>query len=54
MQTDVLMWGLFMSSSMKAATHIGSNYTRNLEVYKNTKFEEIQILYHSEVDVGPF
>ena len=29
-----LIWGLFMSSSMKAAVHLGPNYTENLEVYK--------------------
>ena len=46
-----------MSSSMKAAIHLGQNYLANLEVYKNTNFEEIQslvnitqklILEHSE------
>ena len=45
MKTDVLMWALFMSSSMKAATHLGPKYIENLEVYKNTNFEEIQILF---------
>ena len=42
---------------MKAATNLGPNYVANLEVYKNTNFEEIQslsnvtqklILEHSE------
>ena len=46
-----------MSSSMKAATHFGPDYLANLEVYKNTNFEEIEsllnitptvILEHSE------
>ena len=31
-----------MSSTMKAAIHIGPNHTQNLEIYKNAKFEEIQ------------
>ena len=34
-----------MSSAMKAAIHLGPNYTKNLEVYKNTNFEEIQSLF---------
>ena len=46
-----------MSSSMKAAIHLGSNYLANFEVHKNANFEEIQsffiiteklILEHSE------
>ena len=32
--------GIFMSSSMKAAIHLGPNCLANLEVYKNTNFEE--------------
>ena len=55
--TSVLIWGLFTSSSMKAATHLGPNYKDNLEVYKNTNFENIRnwfntkqklVLEHSE------
>ena len=44
MKTNVLMWGSFMSSSLKAAIHRGPNYLANLEVYKNTNFEDIQSL----------
>ena len=33
--------GLSMSSSTKAAIHLGSNCTENLAVYKNTDIEEI-------------
>ena len=44
-KTNALMWGLFMSSTMKAAIHLGPNYTENLKVYKNTNFEEIQNLF---------
>ena len=40
-KTNVLMWRKFRSSSMKAAIHLGPNYLSNLEVYKNTNFEEI-------------
>ena len=57
LKTNVLIWGMFMSSSMNAAIHHGPNYLANLEVYKNTNFEETQslssitqklILEHSE------
>ena len=34
-----------MSSSMKAAIHLGSNYLANFEVHKNANFEEIQSLF---------
>ena len=30
-----------MSSSMKAAIHLGPNDLTNSEIYKNTKFKEI-------------
>ena len=29
---------------MKAAIHLGPNYLSNSEIYKNTKFEEIECL----------
>ena len=35
-----------MSSSIKAAIHLGPNYLANLEVYKNTNFKEIQSLFN--------
>ena len=47
-----------MSSSMKADIHLGPNSKSNLEIYKNTKFEEIEycfnisqklVMEHSEV-----
>ena len=34
-----------MSSSMEAAILLGPNYVENLEVYKNTDFEETQNLF---------
>ena len=34
-----------MSGSMKAATHMGPDYIDNLEIYKNTNFEELQNLF---------
>ena len=30
---------------MKAAIHLGQNYVANLEVYRNTNFEELQNLF---------
>ena len=39
-KTNVLSWGLFLATSMKAAIHLGPDFLTNSEVYKNTKFEE--------------
>ena len=46
LKTNVLIWRMFMSSSRKAAIHLGPNYLANLEVYKNTNFEEVQSLFN--------
>ena len=35
-----------MSSSMKAAIHLGLNYAEDLETYKNMNFEQIQNLFN--------
>ena len=35
-----------MSSSMKAAIHLGPHYLANLEVHKDTNIEEIQSLFN--------
>ena len=40
-----MKWGLFMSSSMRAAIHLEQNYERNLETYKSTDFEQIENLF---------
>ena len=43
LKTNVLIWGLFLSTTMKAAIHLGPKLTlKNLGVYRNTNFEEIQ------------
>ena len=34
-----------MTSTMKAAVHLGPNYTKHVEMYKKAKFEEIQNLF---------
>ena len=44
-KTNILARRLFMSASMKAAIHVGSDFTEILEVYKNTNFEELQNLF---------
>ena len=46
LKTNVLIWGSFMSSSMTAAIHLGSDYLQNLEVFKHANFEEIQSLFN--------
>ena len=43
-KTKVLIWRMFMSSSMKAAIHLGPNYLTDSEICKNTKLEEIESL----------
>ena len=45
MKTNILMWRLFMSSSMKAAIHLAPNYSENLVVFGIKNFEEIQHLF---------
>ena len=45
-KTNVLILRMFMTSSMKAAIHLGPNYLSNSEIYKNTKFEETESLFN--------
>ena len=45
LKTNVLICGLLMSTTMKAAIHLQPNYKENLEVYKSTNFEELQNLF---------
>ena len=45
LKTRVLIWGLLVSTTMKAAIHLGANYVGNLDVYRNTIFEEFQNLF---------
>ena len=53
LKTSVLIWGLFMSTAMKAAIHLGPNYNEYLEVCSNTNFEELQnVPYYSEVGIA--
>ena len=44
---------MFFASLMKAAIHLGPIYVSNLEIQKNTKFEDIEsIQYYSKVGNG--
>ena len=56
LKTNVLISGMFMSSSMKAAIQLEPNYLANLEVYKNANFTENSdlIQYHTEIDCEAF
>ena len=45
LKTNVLIWGLFLSTTMKTAVHLGPNYKDNLEVYRNTSFAELKNLF---------
>ena len=52
LKTNVLIW---MSSSMKAPVQRGPNYLANLEVYKNTNFEEIHCIFKiTQIDFWSF
>ena len=43
--TNILIWGSFMPDSMRAAIHLGQNYTENVAVFKNVHVEEIKNLF---------
>ena len=45
-QNKVLAWRMFMTSSMKAAIHLGQDFLENSEIYKNTKFENIENVFN--------
>ena len=55
MHTNVLIWELIVSTTKKASVHLGPNYSENLEVCRNTNFEELKTLFDitQEVDLGP-
>ena len=40
-KNNVFAWRMFMTSSMKAAIHLGQDFVENSEIYKSTKFENI-------------
>ena len=40
-RVKVLIWGLFKSTSMKAAVHLGDTYNKNLVAHRNTNFDAL-------------
>ena len=42
-ETGKNSWWNFMTSSMKAAIHLGPDFLENSDIHKNTKFENIEI-----------
>ena len=43
-----------MSTTMKAAVHLGPNYTDISEVFRNTLRGTPEFIrYHAEIDIGP-
>ena len=55
-KTNVLTWRMFMASSMKAAIHFVSDFLKNSEIYKDTRFENIEdnVQHHSEFSKRTF
>ena len=53
-KTNVLIWGLFTSTTMKASLHLGPSYDENLAAYRNTSFDELNKLFDitQKVDLG--
>ena len=45
LKTYVLIWGLFVSTTMKASVHLGPDYNENLTGHRNTNFEELKTLF---------
>ena len=39
------IWTRFMASSMQAALHMDPSYEKNLELFKNSEFENIKVLF---------
>ena len=39
-----MIWGIFMSATMKAAVHTGQDYEQNLRTAENTGLEQVKAL----------
>ena len=44
-KNNIMMWGLFVSSTMKAAIHLGLNYEKNIEILECRNFENVGNLF---------
>ena len=42
-ESNVRIWRMFMTSSTKAAIHLGPNYLSNSEIYKNTNSRRLRV-----------
>ena len=42
----ISIWTLLMAPSMQAALHMDPNYAKNLEIFKNSEFENIESLFN--------
>ena len=51
-ETNILIWRIIMSTTMKAAAHLGPNHIANLEVFRNINLPRAQefVRYLSEID----
>ena len=51
-----MTWGLFMSSSLKAAIHLEANYTENLESIQEHGLQDNSefVQSHTEIGIGTF
>ena len=45
-KVHISIWTLFMASSTQAALHMDPNYAKNLEIFKNSEFENIESLFN--------
>ena len=45
LKTNVVIWGLFRSKTMKSAVHVGLDYDQNLIACQNTYFEGCKTLF---------
>ena len=43
--TNPMIWALFVNAFMKAAVHLGKDCEENLRVTKNTKFSKIRLSF---------
>ena len=51
-KTNVLTWAMFMASSMKAAIRLGPDFFMNSEIYKNTRFEDIENVFKNSEQIN--
>ena len=43
---STMIWGIFMSATLKAAVHLGPYYQEDLDTTKNSDFEKIKQLFN--------